>query len=83
MNILSFWAARTVRGMQLSGCMMMGPRLQQVEYCRRHDRHVRRHWDMRFVQVVRGPYREKLNLRSNRRAEPSWAADRARLMPLP
>ena len=84
MNILSFWAARTVRGMQLSGWMMMGPRLQQVEYSRRHDNHVRRYWNMRLVRkwVIQSD-RERLNLRSNRRAEPSWAADRARLMPLP
>ena len=84
MNILSFWAQRVVQGLQRARGLRILSRLQQVEYSRRHDNHVRRYWNMRLVRkwVIQSD-RERLNLRSNRRAEPSWAADRARLMPLP
>ena len=84
MGILSFWAQRTVRGLQRARGLMILSRSQQVEYSRRHDNHVRRYWNMRLVDgLMILSDRERLNLRSNRRAEPSWAADRARLMPLP
>ena len=84
MNVLSFWARRTVRGMWPPGGPLILSRSQQVEYSRRYDNHVRRYWNMRLVRkwVIQSD-RERLNLRSNRRAPPSWAADRARLMPLP
>ena len=84
MNVLSFWAQRTVRGMQRTRGLMILSRSQQVEYSRRHDNHVRRYSNMRLVRgLMILSDRERLNLRSNRRAEPSWAADRAQLMPLP